>query len=82
MAKDLSGVPVLPHSAFLQRIMMTLSEDTTVQDIVEQTLKQMNKSLEKMDRFVLHVVPKEYQQKKFIPDESTSTWCTKHRAHV
>ena len=56
---------------------MTLTEDTSVQEVIEYTLKQMDrKSLDKMDRtrrsFVLHVVPKEYQQRKFIPDESTS----------
>ena len=56
---------------------MTLTEDTSVQEVIEYTLKHMDrKSLDKMDRtrrsFVLHVVPKEYQQRKFIPDESTS----------
>lgn len=62
---------------FVQRIPMSLSEDTSVQDIIVHTLRQLKVGLDKVDRFGLYVVPKECHKKKFVPDESTSR-CNKH----
>ena len=61
---------------FAQALTLNVSGDMTVQDLLVNVHRQLtgskNFQTEPSSCYVVHMMPKEFEQKKFIPSDSTS----------
>ena len=60
---------------YMQAITLSVSGDMTAQDLlvkVHQQLRLKVPSIDPLSRYTLHMVPKEFENKKFLPSASTS----------